>query len=123
MPVFLDTRGLASLGVGLCARCSRKFPIVELSPDPNSPGLMVCEKDKDVLDPYRLPARQTEDLTLPFYRPDVSLTDPSPMPVRDVLGLRLETEDGQAILTEDGKYLVVDLDIPPDAILGDPFPP
>ena len=109
MPIFLDTRGKASLGIGLCARCSRKFPIVDLSPDPNSPGLMVCEEDKDVLDPYRLPARQTEDITLPFYRPDVDLTDPSPIPVRDVLGLRLETEQGIAILTEDGEYIDVDI--------------
>ena len=113
MPVFLDTRGLASLGIGICARCSRKFPIVELSSDPNSPGLMVCDDDKDVLDPYRLPARQTEDITLPFYRPDLPLTDPSPLPVRDLLGLRLETEDGQSILTEDGEYL--DVDIPPSS--------
>ena len=111
MPVFLDTRGLASLGIGICARCSRKMPIVKLSPDPNSPGLMVCDEDKDVLDPYRLPARQTEDITLPFYRPDLPLTDPSPTPVRDVLGLRLETELGQAILDENGNYL--DVDIPP----------
>jgi hypothetical protein len=108
MPVFLDTTGRASLGVGICARCSCKMSILDLSPDPNSPGLMVCEKDKDVLDPYRLPARQTEDLTLPFYRPDVNLTDPSPfLPVRDILGLRLETSDGRAIVNEDGEYLDV----------------
>lgn len=107
MPVFLDTRGKASLGIGICARCSRKFPIVELSSDPNSPGLMVCDKDKDVLDPYRLPARQTEDITLPFYRPDLPLTDPSPMPVRDVLGLRLETDQGVSIVTDQGEYLDV----------------
>lgn len=111
MPVFLDTRGRSTLGVGICARCSRKMSIEELSPDPNSPGLMVCEKDKDVLDPYRLPARQTEDITLPFYRPDLPLTDPSATPYRDVLGLRLETEDGRAILTEDGQFL--DVVIPP----------
>lgn len=111
MPVFLDTRGLASLGVGICARCSRKFPIVELSSDPNAPGLMVCDEDKDVLDPYRLPARQTEDITLPFYRPDLPLTDPSPTPLRDQLGLRLETEDGRTLIDPEGNYL--DVVIPP----------
>lgn len=112
MPLFLDPRGRATYGVGICARCSDKFFLEELSPDPNSPGLMVCAKDKDVLDPYRLPARETERITLPFNRPDVDLTDPSPpLSVRDILGLRLETEDGQAILTEDGQYL--DVDIPP----------
>jgi hypothetical protein len=85
--------------------------ILELSPDPNSPGLLVCDKDKDVLDPYRLPARQTEDITLPFYRPDLPLTDPSPMPVRDVLGLRLETDQGVSIVTDKGAY--IDVTIPP----------
>ena len=48
----------------------------ELSPDPNSPGLMVCAEDLDVLDPYRLPARETEQITLPFNRPDVNIDVP-----------------------------------------------
>ena len=80
MPVFLDPRGRATYGIGICARCSEKFFLDELSPDPNSPGLMVCDKDKDVLDPYRLPARQTEQITLPFNRPDVQLTDSEVIP-------------------------------------------
>lgn len=111
MPVFLNPRGHATYGIGICGRCSRKMFLEDLFSDPNSPGLMVCKKDLDVLDPWRLPARQTEQITLPFYRPDLPLTDPSGMPVRDVLGLRLETEDNRAILTEDGQY--IDVDIPP----------
>ena len=74
MSLFLDTRGLAWAGIGICDRCSRKFPIGELMPDPNSPGLRVCKVDVDELDPYRLPARQTERITLPFVRPDVPVT-------------------------------------------------
>jgi hypothetical protein len=66
-------------------------------------------RDLDELDPYRLPARETEDITLPFYRPDVDLTDPSPMAVRDVLGRRLQTDDGQSIMTDDGQYIVVEI--------------
>lgn len=122
MPIFLDPRGKASYGIGICARCSRKMFLEELSPDPNSPGLMVCKKDKDVLDPYRLPARQTEDITLPFYRPDLPLTDFSPFPpVRDILGLRLETDTGQAILDDHGNY--IDISVPGGPILNDPDPP
>jgi len=85
----------------------------ELHSDPNSPGLMVCKKDLDVLDPYRLPARETEDITLPFYRPDLDLTgrSPYPWPVDQMLRQRLVTEDGQNILTPDGQYIIVD--IPP----------
>lgn len=74
MSLFLDTRGLAYAGIGICDRCSRKFPIGSLMPDPNAPGLRVCKDDVDELDPYRLPARQTERITLPFVRPDVPLT-------------------------------------------------
>lgn len=78
MPVFLDTRGNPTLGVALCDRCSRKMPIHELHPDPNFPGLRVCRKDLDDYDPYRLPARQPETITLPFLRTDRSLAlDPS----------------------------------------------
>ena len=74
MPAFLDTRGKTTLGIGLCARCSRKFSLDDLMPDGNIPGLMVCSADRDDYDPYRLPARQTETVTLRFARPDVPLT-------------------------------------------------
>jgi hypothetical protein len=70
MAVFLDTRGNPTLGIGLCDRCKRKFPLHELHRDPNSPGLRVCEDDRDEYDPYRLPARAGEIITLPFIRPD-----------------------------------------------------
>ena len=73
MPVFLDTRGQPTLGIALCARCSRKFPLAKLSPDPNYPGLMVCEKDRDAFDPYRLPAPAPDTISLPFVRPDEPL--------------------------------------------------
>ena len=73
MSVYLDTRGQSTLGIGLCARCSRKFPLNELYSDPNSPGLKVCQEDLDVLDPYRLPPRPPDNLVLPFVRPDVPL--------------------------------------------------
>ncbi len=75
MPLYLDTRGNSTLGVGLCARCSRKFPLGELSPDPNYPALMVCRADKDDYDPYRLAPRPPDKITLPFYRPDRPLTE------------------------------------------------
>lgn len=75
MSHFLDTRGNPTYGIGLCARCSKKFPLHQLSADPNYPALMVCEKDRDELDPYRLSARPSDKTTLPFYRPDEPLTD------------------------------------------------
>jgi ferredoxin len=55
MPRFLNTRGNTTLAIGICGRCSIKMPLDQLLPDPNSPGLLVCEKDRDQYDPYRLP--------------------------------------------------------------------
>lgn len=74
MPRFLDTTGNASLAIFICDRCKMKRPIVEQMPDPNLPGLRVCQQGcADQLDPYRLPARKTERITLRFPRPDVSV--------------------------------------------------
>lgn len=73
MSVFLDTRGRSTMAIAICGRCSRKFPYDDLMPDPNYPGLRVCKDDLDQYDPYRLPARQTENITLRFPRPDTPL--------------------------------------------------
>ena len=73
MSVYIDTRGNSVLSVAICDRCSRKFAYVDLMPDPNFPGMRVCKDDKDDFDPWRLPARQTENITLRFPRPDVSV--------------------------------------------------
>ena len=74
MPVFLDTRGLADLAIAVCDRCKMKRPHVDLRPDTNFPGLQVCGQGcADDKDPYRLPARKTEKITIRFPRPDVSV--------------------------------------------------
>jgi hypothetical protein len=46
-------------------------------PDPNFPGMRVCKVDLDNFDPWRLPARQTENISLRFPRPDVSVALPN----------------------------------------------
>ena len=81
MPIFLDTRGNTSLGIRICSRCSIKFPITELRQDPNFPGLWVCEDDLDVLDPWRLPARETERIDLDHPFPDVNISGLAPTPL------------------------------------------
>jgi len=78
MPRYLNTRGNTTLAIGICGRCSIKMPLDDLLPDPNYPGLLVCERDRDQYDPYRLPARQPDNILLPFLRPDVPLaTNPA----------------------------------------------
>lgn len=74
MPRFLDTTDEPTYGIGICDRCSRKFPLSALLPDPNSPGLRVCVDDRDEYDPYRLPPKQPDPINLPFYRPDTPMT-------------------------------------------------
>ena len=74
MPRFLNTEGNASIAIFICDRCRFKRPIIEARPDPNFPGLKVCQQGcADQKDPYRLPARKTERITLQFPRPDVSV--------------------------------------------------
>ena len=88
MPVYLDTRSNSVLSVAVCDRCNRKFPYVDLMPDPNFPGMRVCKDDVDNFDPWRLPARQTENIALRFPRPDVSVaTGP-------IGGNQIQTENG-----------------------------
>lgn len=73
MAIWLDTRGRSTLAIGVCDRCRVKMSIEDLYSDPNSPGLRVCLADRDEYDPYRLPARQPEKITLPFVRPDANI--------------------------------------------------
>lgn len=102
MSRFIDPAGESTFGLGLCARCSRKMRLAELSPDPNYPNLMVCREDSDDYDPYRLAARAEDQIVLPFNRPDVPLsTDPS----------GLITQDGtQFIVSEDGQRFLFVID-------------
>lgn len=59
---------------------------------------MVCDKDLDAYDPYRLPARLPDNLAMPFARPDVPLpTNPNGVVSQDG-DLFLITEDGNDFL-------------------------
>lgn len=78
MPEYIDTIGKSLIGIGVCDRCHMKKPIVDLVPDPNTPGLRVCPDGcADQYDPYRLPARPPDKFNMPFTRPDTPL-DPAP---------------------------------------------
>jgi hypothetical protein len=62
-----------TVAVAMCDRCRFKVDYDSLSPDPNFPGLRVCPDCKDNKDPYKLPARKTEVITLRHPRPDEEL--------------------------------------------------
>jgi len=99
-PKFIDPTGQPTYGIGICARCSRKFPLAELSSDPNYPGLMVCAEDKDEYDPYRLAPRKPDQIVLPFVRPD------TPVNTRPA-GLIQESGDEFIILENGEEYLEI----------------
>ena len=73
MSRFLNTEGKSSLAIGICDRCSRKFPIGDLMADTNSPGLRVCAEDRDEIDPYRKGGKRIDKITVDHPRPDVPL--------------------------------------------------
>lgn len=90
MPKWLRTFGKANLAIAICDRCRMKRALVDLMQDGNIPSLRVCKYGcSDVLDPWRLPARQTERITLRNPRVDVRV---------DVISHYLTTEDGGFIL-------------------------
>ena len=95
---FLDTRGNPTLGIGICARCSRKFPIAELHSDPNYPNLMVCKVDSDQYDPYRLAPRAPDQIVLPFVRPDLPLNTSPAGVVNELDNIFIITENNEGYL-------------------------
>lgn len=111
MPRFLDTRGNAVIAVFICDRCKAKRPIIEAMPDANFPGLKVCQQNcADEKDPYRLPARQTERITLQYPRPDVSVAvNPNDILTQPFGGYVLSTEQSLETPAEDGNNAVIGL--------------
>jgi hypothetical protein len=97
MPRFLDTHGNAIIAIFICDRCRMKRPIIQAMPDPNFPGLKVCQEGcADEKDPYRLPARKTERIALQFPRPDVSVAvNPNQIVVSPYGGVLSTEQSGQ----------------------------
>lgn len=76
MPKYIDTRGESKLAVAICPRCRMKRKYVDLVMDPNT-KMMVCRFDcQDEFDPYRMPPRGPDDVTLQYPRPDEELINP-----------------------------------------------
>lgn len=111
MPRFLDTTGNALLAVFICDRCRMKRPIIEAMPDPNFPGLKVCQQNcADQKDPYRLPARKTERISLQYPRPDVSVAvDPNDIITQPFGGYVISTQQSGGTPSQDGNNDVIEL--------------
>lgn len=79
MPRYLNTTGRDSLAIAVCGRCKLKVAYDDLRQDPNTKN-WYCEKCVDLYDPYRLPPRRTEKISLHHPRPD----EPLEMPQEEV---------------------------------------
>lgn len=58
-----------NVAIALCPRCYKKINYADLRQDPNTLQWM-CPADVDLFDPWRLPPRRTEDISLQHARPD-----------------------------------------------------
>jgi len=95
MGLYLPVRTKGSAAIAVCPRCSTKVYYGDLKQDPNNLQFY-CADCVDIYDPWRLPPRQAEDISLHHPRPDV--------PLEDVATL-LVTEQGFYIVTEHGGRL------------------
>lgn len=59
--------------IAICDRCHRKMAHAALRPDGDKPGLRVCGKCRDVIDPRRLPPPPPENIAVRYARPDAAL--------------------------------------------------
>lgn len=76
MSKFLDTRGEAVLSPYRCDRCGIRGKFSEMTQDGDKQGLWVhIDGCSDKLDPWKLPPRQSEDVSIPHPRPDVTLVN------------------------------------------------
>lgn len=87
MARFLNTLGNSTLSVFICDRCKMKRPYSDMRPDGNIPAIKVCsESCSDQFDPYRLPARQPEKITIRFPRPDIDIAENHDAIITETLG-------------------------------------
>lgn len=98
MPRYLPVSLRGKSAITVCARCGLKMPYNDVVQDRNVRGLWVHAECADNKDPYKLPARQPENITLQHPRPDSSIA---------LTGTWLVTQDGFAILTNTGDNLDV----------------
>ena len=88
MGIFLPVRVKGTAAIAVCPRCTMKVYADDLQVDPNN-KMVYCKDCVDLYDPWRLPARRAEDISLPYPRPDVTVADPA--------STSIGTETGQPV--------------------------
>lgn len=72
--LYLPVRAHGSVAIAICPRCQKKVQYADLKQDPNNKSYY-CGECVDELDPWLLPARRPEDISLQRPRPDVKLEE------------------------------------------------
>ena len=72
MSLYLPVNTQGSAAIAVCPRCSFKIQYDALVKDPNN-NQFYCKDCVDIYDPWRLPARRAEDISLDHPRPDVKI--------------------------------------------------
>lgn len=74
----MPLNGGSNVAIAVCPRCHFKRQFTDLRKDPND-GNWYCKFDCiDIFDPWRLPPRRTENISLDHARPE-----PLPTPVEE----------------------------------------
>lgn len=74
MGLFLPVKNTGSVAIAVCPRCAKKMYLDDMVQDPNNMQ-WYCKEDADLLDPWRLPARGADKISLEHPRPDVKLSE------------------------------------------------
>ena len=78
MSKYLQTEGNNPLTIAICPRCKMKRAYVDFVFDPNT-QLRVCRFGcADLKDPYRMPSKNPDKLSVKYPRPDEDLVNPDP---------------------------------------------
>lgn len=72
MGLYLPINTHGSCAIAVCPRCAKKVQYSDLKKDPNN-DQWYCEDCVDIYDPWRLPARNAEDISLQHPRPDTEI--------------------------------------------------
>jgi hypothetical protein len=72
MSLYLPVKTSGSAAIAICTRCQMKKYYDDLRQDPNTKN-WYCKDCVDIYDPWRLPARNPENISLQHPRPDEEL--------------------------------------------------
>lgn len=73
MSLYLPVRTKGTVAIAICNRCQMKVYYDDLRKDPNNNN-WYCKDCVDLYDPWRLPARRAENISLDHPRPDEDIS-------------------------------------------------